>query len=240
MPSVGVDYGLYNYTPPASVAVTPPPVGGVVATAPTAGGSSNPYAPTTQQFQDWILNSPEYKQGIQNLTSGSQRALDRENAMYALQSSYSSGGGGGSQQTVPQSFYDQIALEKEKAAHDYALQQKALPEIMAARGMLSSGQTGFQQGENQYSYDTLLKDIELQKKAREEAVAESNAASARAASGAAANAMISKQIDALQHQYRIEDINLGIPQQRSQVIDSVSSYYRSLWWNGSTYVGPTL
>jgi uncharacterized protein YaaQ len=227
---------LGNGTPNVG-AVAPSSGGG----SSSSGSSSSPaYAPTTQQFQDWIVNSPEYKQGIENLTTGSQRELARENAMFALTSQRGGGGGGYSDQTVPQSFYDEIALQKEKAAHDYALQQKALPELMAARGMLSSGQTGFQAGENQYSYDTLLKDIELQKKAREESVAQANAAGHRAASAAASNNMINQQIAALQHQYAVEDINLGIPAQRDKVLQSVSTYYHDMWWNGSQYVGPTL
>lgn len=239
----------YENTTPGSVGTTVSP--GSILPAPTpgpvAGPSDSPVGgntpnvgvePTTNQFNDWILNSPRYLQGLENLGSY-DTAIARTKELAALQSGYSTGGGGYTQ-TVPQSFYDQIKLAQEKAAHDYGLAQKALPEIMAGRGMLSSGQTGFEQGEQAYNYDMLLKDLELQKKAREESVAQANAASAASAAASAANARVSQQIQAKQDEYRIIDLNLEKAKAAGTLANSVYDYYKEIWWDKSgNYIGPT-
>jgi hypothetical protein len=196
-------------------------------------------------MQQWILNSPLYKQGLENINNSYAQNVARENTLYGLNSSYRPSTQTYTPETIPASFYEQIALQKEKAAHDDALAAKALPELMAARGMLSSGQTGFLQGEQAYNYDMLLKDIDLQKRSREDAVAQANARGAASAAQAnaanAANAAISAQIAATQHGYRLQDMTQEQAQLQNKLLMDVSNYYKDLWWDPNTnqYRGPT-
>jgi hypothetical protein len=78
-------------------------------------------------------------------------------------------------------------LQKEKAAHERALSEKAIKEQMAARGMSSSGQSAFEQGELQYDYETLLKEIDLQAAARRASAAAASASAARGRASALAD-----------------------------------------------------
>ena len=242
---------------PTTAVVTNPVPQKLNLSTPSVGGGPPPAlgsAPTADQFQQWILSSPEYKQGTQWLESAAKTGIQRINETAALQAQYQYGQTGGNSTytpiTIPQAFYDQMQAEKDKAAHENALRMKALPEIMAGRGMLSSGQTAFEQGELAYNYDTLLKDIALQKSAREQdtaeanrrgaaSVAESNANRAAAAAQDSANRAVSQQLSANQDAYRIADINTGLAQDRNKLLGDVSSYYQNLWWDGSKYVGPT-
>lgn len=236
----------YNPAPAPVAPVTPPPPVAtaapyVAAPAPPVGG-----VPSQQQMQDWILNSPLYKQGMETINNAYTQNVARENTLYGLNSSYKSPAQTYTPETIPASFYEQIALEKEKAAHEYALQQEALPYQLGARGMLSSGHAGFMEGEQQYGYDTLLKDIDLQKRAREEAVAQANARGAASVAQAnaanAANKAISDQIAATQHGYRLEDMTQQQAQDRNKLLMDVSNYYQDLWWDPNTnqYRGPTV
>lgn len=240
-----IDSGdVWNPTP-TPVVLPPPPVAAPAPPPASAGGtvaspaaSSVGRAPTPEEFQNWILNSPEYKQGLENLTIPYETAISRMDQMAALQNR--GGGASWTPITIPQSFYDQIKLAQEKAAHDYANQKALIPEMLAARGMLRSGQLQTDQGEADYDYQTLLKDIDLQKRAREEEVAEANKrgqASVASANAAAANA---RQIAALQAQWRKDDLAIQLAQDKAQLLSQVQAQYRDWYWDGTKYVGPTV
>jgi hypothetical protein len=145
-------------------------------------------APGWEAMQGYLLNSPMYKQSLETLTNAYNTASGNAAQLAALQ------GGLNYESTfipqtafneqyfpetfvpevIPQAYYDQLEQQQLKGEHDFNLRQKAIPEIMAGRGMLSSGQTGFELGESQYSFDTLLRDIELGKNLHEQDVAGQN------------------------------------------------------------------
>lgn len=220
------------------VAVPASPVGAVapvpVATARPAVGS----APTDAQFREWLLGSPRYKQGIETLQGGYDTSIQRMNEMQALEAKLQRGATY-TPITIPGSYYEQIALAKERAAHENELKRRAIPEYMAARGMLSSGQTGFELGEQQYGYETLLKDIDLQRKSREEETAQANARGAASAAQQNANLAVQRQLELKQDEYRRQDLERGLAQDKLKLFNDVAVYYKMLWWDETTgqYVG---
>jgi hypothetical protein len=156
-------------------------------------------------------------------------------------------------ETIPASYYEQIALQKEKAAHDLENQRKYQYELRYGTGN-SGGQIGVDQGELTYNYDTMMKDLDLQKQAREEAVAQSNSRNAASvarsnASNSAsiaqsnANQAISRQIDALQHTYKLEDYAQQLAISRDTLLNQITDYYMNrntgIWWVNGVYTGPT-
>lgn len=173
--------------PPAAQPPAPPPPN----YAPTVVGQNLPNvgsAPDWQTMQGYLLNSPMYKQGTETLQNAYNTQSSNAAQLAALQQGMNYGATYIPQtafqeqyfpdtfvpETIPQAYYDQLAQQKSEGEHSFALQQKAIPEIMAGRGMLSSGQTGFELGESQYGYDSLLKDIDLGRQLHEQDIAGAN------------------------------------------------------------------
>ena len=223
--------------------------------SPTYTGAPVAAPISADAMQQIYLNDPNYKQGMQWLTDAYNTNLARENARYGLSSQYQTGSTWTpdvyTPETIPASYYEQIALQKEKAAHDYANQQKYQSEMRYSTGN-SGGQIGVDQGELTYNYDTMLKDIALQAKAREESVAQANArgAASVARSNAnnqasiaqsQANEAISRQIKANEHTYTLEDYTQKLAIDKYTLLSNVTDHYKDLWWDPNTgvYRGPT-
>jgi hypothetical protein len=211
---------------------------------------------TTAEMQSVFLNDPNYKQGLEWLNQANATNVARENQVYGLQSQYQQGSTWTPEvytpETIPASYYAQIALQKEKAAHDLENQRKYQYELRYGTGN-SGGQIGVDQGELTYNYDTMMKDLDLQKQAREEAVAQSNSRNAASvarsnASNSAsiaqsnANQAISRQIDALQHTYKLEDYAQQLAISRDTLLNQITDYYMNrntgIWFKDGVYQGP--
>lgn len=239
---------------PTVVAPTPQPVNTVI-NAGAGTGPSSPYkanpAPSTNDFIGQITQSPEYKQSMENVDLWAQQqkdqaAFDAEwtkkfHEMNAAQiaNSYTpsfvgSYGAGEAQQAQLD------ALQKEKAAHDLKNMQEYTREALGSRGLASSGQNAVDQGELSFSYDSLIKQIDLQAQARAAQLAETraNAAGSAAQSNANQQRSISNQLadQNLRYQYELakqgqydKTLAAEIAQRKGQallqVADQLRPYY---------------
>lgn len=223
---------------------------------------TNTPVPTTDQFRTDILNSPEYKQAMENVDLWAKTQKDQQ----AFQS------------TWDQKFYDQNraqvagsftpafvgsygageaeakqldALQKETAAHNLANQQEYTRESLGSRGLASSGQNAVEQNELSYGYDTLLKQIDLGASARQAQIAQaqSNAAGAAAASDANQQRAIANQLADLDinFQYKqalstfdLQQLDAQIAAKRGVAFFSVADQLQTFYFNPSTgeYIGP--
>lgn len=203
-------------------------------------------APTIDEWLESLKNSPQYKAAMEAIDQQERDARDeiewrrqwaKRDYEFAKQQLSSGGGGGGDPTAAQQAALDQLA--RDKAAHDKALAEKATREILASRGMGSSGQTTFEQQELQYNYDMLIKEINLRAQARAAAAAAASSSSSRAISDALAR---------LDYEYEKEMAGLNraeekIPSQvaaaRGQALNGVANQLREFYWDGSEYIGPT-
>lgn len=179
-------------------------------------GTSDPY--TSQQFQDAILNSPLYKQQMENIARQEQAAKDAlafntewEKKFYDLNRSQIAGSftpafvgsyGAGEAQAKQLD-----ALAKEAAAHDLANQQEYSREALGSRGLGSSGQVALERQELQFDFDNYIKEVDLRAEARAAELAQTraNAAGAAAASNANQQRSIANQLSDidLRNQYNL-------------------------------------
>lgn len=191
-----IDSQLWLTTPSPSYqqAIAPAVGGSTSSTAPAyaAPPASAKAVPDWQTMQGYLLGSPFYKQGLETMMGSYNQAQKRasESLAYADQ---------------------QDATQKARAAHDLQMQQKAIRESLAGRGMLDSGQTGFEMGQSQYSFDNLMADIKAAAEQRQQ-----------------------------QAGYAQSDLEQQMARDRYTLLTNTASFYRDLWWDPQTgaYVGP--
>lgn len=163
-----------------------------------AGGSSPAYTNslTRQQAQDMVLTDPRYTQGLEWLNqqkalldqqaANEAARLKQQQAWYEqeyglaqekLAQARSAAQSAGSVGNSDEAYYAQLdALQKEQAAHQKALMEEYIREALGSRGMASSGQTAWEQQEQNYSYSNLIREIDLRAQARRAAAADAAAA----------------------------------------------------------------
>lgn len=214
-----------EFTPAETVASswTPPPISTSAAgSTPASTGTS--FTPTsTQSFQDAILNSPYYKQSMENIAANAAKNLERENAMWGLtQASYAIpvGGGGGGDYGLAAAEAS-AKLQREKAEHDLANQQEYAREALGSRGLASSGQNEVDQGELRYQYDMLMKQIDVDLQGRRSAAASAASAAASAASAASQQRALQLQEATLKHQWAIQDLTSAQADASGQLLISI-------------------
>lgn len=238
------------YVPPPNLSqpiVVPPPV----AVQPAQQAAATQAASTSTQESglkklseaEWralIENDPQYKQGLEWLTDDYNRAISRgtqdeafaDRAFQQSLAALSAGGG----YTVPAALAEQDALRKEKAAREYANQQEYLREALGSRGMLDSGQLGVEQGELKYGYDTLLREIDLAAKARQQEADEANARRAQSIAQQTANMQLQREMQKVDASRRREDLQLQYGREKGDLLFKVAAQKRDLYFTGDGYV----
>ena len=269
MPSVDTGYGVGGGLPWIDPSTSPtnglPNAGAVVnpvnpifspITVNPAFNARASGVPSRDQFRQDILSSPEYRQEMQKLDTEmaifqQQQAFDAAWAKkffdQSIAQAQASGGGGG--YSTGAGLAEAAAadkLQKEQAAHNLANQQEYAREALGSRGLSSSGQVSLEKAELQYTYDTLIKQIDLAAKAREAQAAQ--AASNAAAGAAASSRAASQRIDSLtlQYQYGVAKAGLDatllaqdIAKRKGEAIFKVADYLEPMYFDPVTkdYVG---
>lgn len=207
----------------------PPDVGKLPATPFDIGKS-----PTMEQMRQTILTSPEYLGAAEQFDAGvdiakQKRALDEEWATKAynlskaqIAGSMPSYGAGLAEAAAAD------ALQKEKAAHDYANQQEYVREALGSRGLASSGQVGVDQGELTFNYNTLLKQIDLAAAVRKAQAAQAQANAQKNIQQQLAALDFNRQKDLAYASIDQKEFEQGIASNRyeylSKVVDRLMSY----------------
>jgi len=248
-------YGYGPYAPPVYVpppnlsqpVYVPPPVATppaqpaqTVATQTAAAGQADPKKITEAEWWAMIENDPKYKQGLEWLTGDYQRAISRgtedeafaDRAFQQSLAALSAGGG----YTVPAALAEQDALRKEKAAREFANQQEFLREALGSRGMLDSGQLGVEQSELQYGYNTLLKEIDLAAKARQQEADEANARRAQSIAQQTANMQLQREMQKVDAARRREDLQLQFGREKGDLLFKVAEQRKDYYFDAQTGV----
>lgn len=193
-----------------------------------------------------LQNNPQYKQAMEFNTDDTKLALDRlaedkkfyeQNYQLALQSLQKAGGGGSSGEAQAAAL---DALAKEQAAHTKKLSEEQLREVMASRGLASSGQVGFEQGELQYNYENLLKEIDLRADARRAAAASAASASRSNRATQLASMQLQYAQDMVKFGRNEQDIKTGAAREKGSILMSTGEKLAAAWWDADTgvYSGP--
>jgi hypothetical protein len=251
-----------GYTPTPPVATGPIPSPGISQELANQIWAMNPsgsatLAPVSYQLPDFktsqqsaILNDPSLKQQQewldQQYKKDSERAAqeaiwwqkDYDLAVAALNSSR----GGGYSGEAEQAALDQLA--REQAAHNKALAEKQTREVLASRGMADSGQVGFEQGELQYKYDTLLKEIALRAQARQASAAAASSSQNASISNQLANLQLQKEKHDTQVIWNQQDLRDSYVNAQGQLVLKTGEKLAQAWFvpaaNGQPgyYAGP--
>lgn len=243
MPAVDLDYGIPGAAAPIPAYTPPAPVSTGASPLPAPNPILSPqHADLGTTIQQALLNSPTFKQQNEWNTDDTKLALDRlaedkkfyeQNYQLALQSLRSAGGGGSSGEAQAAAL-DKLA--KEQAAHQTELSREAIRESRGVR----TGQQAFEQGELQYNYENLLKEIDLRAEARRAAAASANAAASRNRASQLASMQLQYAQDMVKFGRNEQDIRTGSAREAGKILMSSGERLAAAWWNDDTseYEGP--
>lgn len=245
-----IDYGV---TPGYDSSLIPSPTVTPVQNAGAATAPSNPLlspapamaAPSSQNFINDIQGTPEYKQAMQNIDLWAQQQKDNaafeaewnkkfydQNRAQIAGSGSSSGAGLAQAEAIDR-------LQKEKAAHDLANQKEYTREALGSRGLGSSGQASLEQSELKYSYDMLIKQIDLAADARRAQAAQASANANRGIKNQLADLDLRYQYElAKQGQYNGQ-LASDIAQKKGSALLQVADQLRPYYFDSNgNYIGP--
>lgn len=250
MPAVETDYGVTpGYTssliPPVTVAPVQNAGAATAPTSPLAAPAATVTAPSSQAFINDVTQSPEYKQAMQNIDLWAQQQKDNAafeaewNKKFYEQNRSQIAGSGGSYGAGLAEAAAIDRLQKEKAAHDLANQQEYAREALGSRGLGSSGQAVLEQNELKYSYDMLIKQIDLAAQARQAQAAQAQANANRGISNQLADLDLRYQYElAKQGQYD-KQLASDIAQKKGSALLSVADQLRPYYFDSNgNYIGP--
>lgn len=227
---------------------------------PTVPQFTDPY--TSEQFKNAILESPLYRQEMQNIDLWAQArkegaAFDQEWAKKFYDLNRSQVAGSFTPAYVPsygasEPYMKQLdELAKTAAARDYGNQQEYIKESLGSRGLSSSGQLPLELGEAKFDFDNLNKEIDIRAQARQAELDEArkNASASAAASNAAQQRSIANQLADMDLRYQYDTagasrnaklLEAEIAAKKGDALFSVADKLMPLYFDPSTgaYIGP--
>lgn len=250
MPAVETDYGVTpGYTssliPPVTVAPVQNAGAATAPSSPLAAPAATVQAPSSQAFINDVTQTPEYKQAMQNIDLWAKQqqenaAFEAEwNKKFYEQNRSQIAGSGGSYGAGLAEAAAIDKLQKEKAAHDLANQKEYAREALGSRGLGSSGQAALEQNELKYSYDMLIKQIDLAAQARQAQAAQASANANRGISNQLADLDLRYQYELAKQGLYDKQLASDIAQKKGSALLSVADQLRPYYFDSNgNYIGP--